>query len=225
MRTVQATISGTVEFEGNEYDYTAILRDPHKDPRPSEVTDVDCADGTPVQDTVDFEKLEELAMDNALLLDWCEREGWEEEDTGGGCSAFIRAPTGLIQRITKVNDPTAPQTMGDPIIVGLYNLKDEQVGETQTFAGGIDEWIASGDYEVRPAIKESVPLLKDGVIYSADNGMLICRKCAGQSALYTGRDISGQEVCAVPRSMNREWRERTGEDMTCEKGCTRYDAP
>ncbi len=216
------TISGIIEYQGEEYDYSAELRDRCSEARPSEVTDIDCADGSPVPDGVDFEALEELAMANAVLLDWCEREGWEEEDTGGGCSALIRAPQGFVWRITKANDPSVPQTMGEPIIVGLYNLKDELIGEPQTFAGGIDEWIASDDTKARPAIKEPVSALKEGVIYSADNGMLICAKCAGQSALYTGRDISGQEVCAVPRSMNKKWHERTGEDMACEKGCTNY---
>lgn len=38
------------------------------------------------------------------------------------------------------------------------------------------------------------PLLREGALYWADNGRVICAKCAGQSALYTGRDISGQRV-------------------------------
>jgi len=38
------------------------------------------------------------------------------------------------------------------------------------------------------------PLLREGALYWADNGRVICAKCAGQSALYTGRDISGQSV-------------------------------
>lgn len=222
MRAEAVTIRGIVEFEGGEYDYTAILRDPCDDARPSEVTDIDCADGTPVPDAVDFEALEELAMENARLLDWCAREGWEEEDTGGGCSALIRAPKGLIQRITKVNDPSMPQTMNESVTIGLYNWNDELLGETQQFSGGIDEWLQSGTYEARNSLKEPKPVLKDGVIYSADNGMRICKKCAGQSALYTGCDCSGQEVVALPRSMNAEWRRVTGGDLSCEAGCTCY---
>jgi hypothetical protein len=141
MRTESVTISGTVEFEGEEYDYTAILRDPCNDARPSEVTEIDCADGSTVPDSVDFETLEELAMENAQLLDWCEREGWEEEDTGGGCSALIRTPQGIIQRITKADDPSVPQTMSAPVAFGVYNRNDELQGEIRIFKGGIDEWI------------------------------------------------------------------------------------
>jgi len=222
MRTENVTISGTVEFEGNEYDYTAILRDPCNDACPSEVTDIDCADGSPIPVSVDFEALEELAMENASLLDWCQQEGWQVDRSVEGRTALIRAPDGVIQRVTNIGGLAEPQTMGEPIVFGLYNWSDQLVGETQTFVGGFDEWIASGDYEARPAIKEPEPVLKDGVIYSADNGMLICKKCAGQSALYTGRDISGQKVSVVPRSENSAWKKMFGENMACEKGCTRY---
>lgn len=222
MRKEEITISGTIEFEGEEYDYTAVLRDRCSDARPSEVTDIDCADGSPLPDEVDFDALEELAMKNAELLDWCAREGWQEEDTGGGCTALIRAPEGLIQRITKAGDPSMPQAMSEPVAAGLYNWNDELLGEIQIFKGGIDEWIASGGYEPRPPLKMPKPVLKDGVIYSADNGELICKKCAGQSALYTGCDRSGQEVVPVLRSENAEWRKMFGRDLRCESGCTSY---
>lgn len=71
MITESVKICGTIEFEGEEYDYTAILRDPSNSFRPSEVSDIDCADGSPVPDSVDIEALEELAFANAFLLDWC----------------------------------------------------------------------------------------------------------------------------------------------------------
>ena len=222
MRTETVKISGTIEHEGEEYDYTAILRDSDNEARPSEVTDIDCTDGSSVPDEVDFDALEELAMQNALLLDWCAREGWEEEDTGGGCSALIRAPQGLIQRMTKATDPSMPQTMSEAIAVGLYNWNDELQGEIKKFDGGIDEWIQSGGYQPRPPLNEPESVLKEGVIYSGDNGERICKKCAGQSALYTGCDRSGREVFAMPRSMNAEWRRLTGRDYTCEAGCTSY---
>ena len=217
------TISGLIEFDGNEYDYTAQIGVRGVDAYPDKVTDIDCADGTPVPDTVDFEKLEELAMDNALLLDWCQKEGWLVDRSVEGRAALIRAPEGVIQRVTNIGGLAEPQTMGEPIVFGQYNWSDQLAGKTQIFAGGFDEWIESGDYEARKPIGEPVPVLKDGVIYSADNGMLICKKCAGQCALYTGRDISGQEVCAMPRSENAAWRKQFGEDMACEAGCTSYD--
>lgn len=222
VRTETVKISGTIEYEGEEYDYTAKLRDPDNDARPSEVTDIDCADGSPIPDSVDFEALEELAMQNAELLDWCAREGWQQEDTGGGCSALIRAPKGLIQRITKVNDPSMPQTMDEPVSVGLYNWNDELLGQIRVFQGGIDEWIESGDYESRPPLKEPKPVLKDGVIYSGDNGMLICKKCASDSELYAGETRSGVKLRAIPQSENQAWRTFFGKDMTCERGCTSY---
>jgi hypothetical protein len=38
------------------------------------------------------------------------------------------------------------------------------------------------------------PVLDDGALYFGDNGRCFCAKHAGTSALYTGRDISGQRV-------------------------------
>jgi hypothetical protein len=144
MRKTETRISGTVEFDGQEYDYRAVLRDPDSDTRPSEVTDIDCADGTPVPDEVDFEALEDLAMQNAELVEWCEQEGWQEEDAGGGRSALIRAPEGLIQRITREGDYSMPQTMVEPVAIGRYGKNDRLLGEIQIFKGGINEWLTDG---------------------------------------------------------------------------------
>lgn len=69
------------------------------------------------------------------------------------------------------------------------------------------------------------PALKPGIIYSGDNGMLICLKCAGMSAKYTGRDLSGQKVLPVPVSETVEWKEMFGKDLSCESGCTTYPQP
>lgn len=74
-------------------------------------------------------------------------------------------------------------------------------------------------------IKEPKPKLKDGIIYSADNGMLICLHCAGQSAKYSGRDLSGQRVQACGDLDNREWIKFFGKPLSCERGCTCYLAP
>jgi hypothetical protein len=41
---------------------------------------------------------------------------------------------------------------------------------------------------------EAKPKLKDDVLYSTDNGALLCGQHCGMSARYTGRDISGQRV-------------------------------
>lgn len=59
------------------------------------------------------------------------------------------------------------------------------------------------------------PVLKPDTIYLGDNGMAICCKCAGQSALYTGRDISGQKVMRVRPEDLAEISETS---MACECG-------
>ncbi len=224
MRKVEITINGTVEFCGREYDYRAVLRDPEHDATPSQVTDIDCSDGSPVPDEVDFETLEELAMQNAELLDWCEREGWIREDNGGGCSALIRAPTGIIERITREGDPSAPQTMSEPVAFGRYNWIDELFGAVRIFKGGINQWIKTGGYKPRKPLKEPKPVLKDGVIYSGHNGMRICKLCASDSELYTGRTSSGLKLRAIPHSESKAYRAFFGKVMTCERGCTSYHA-
>lgn len=71
-------------------------------------------------------------------------------------------------------------------------------------------------------MKTTTPFLKPGTIYSADNGRLICLECAGASAKFTGRDISGQKVRRIPRSENAFWRKTFGKDMACECGKTGY---
>jgi len=74
-------------------------------------------------------------------------------------------------------------------------------------------------------IKTPKPFLKSGIIYSADNGRRICLCCAGMSSLYTGRDISGQKIYAMPVSETVEWRKYFGKDLSCESGCTTYLQP
>lgn len=61
--------------------------------------------------------------------------------------------------------------------------------------------------------------LKDGAVYFADNGRAICSKCAGMSALYTGCDISGQEVERVTVEDVR-YLAQHGIPTGCEMGCT-----
>lgn len=40
-------------------------------------------------------------------------------------------------------------------------------------------------------------VLKDDALYFGDNGRIFCGRCAGMTATYTGRDISGQRVQRV----------------------------
>ena len=67
------------------------------------------------------------------------------------------------------------------------------------------------------------PVLRDGAVYWADNGRRICARCAGASALYTGRDISGQPVDRVTIDDVHAWPEDLG-PLACEAGCTTITA-
>ena len=78
---------------------------------------------------------------------------------------------------------------------------------------------------IPPTSPDPTPVLKLGVIYAADNGCLICLHCAGMSAKYTGRDISGQRVTKIPHSQTVDWFKEFGKPMSCESGCTTYLLP
>lgn len=65
--------------------------------------------------------------------------------------------------------------------------------------------------------------LKEGAIYFSDNGRTICHKCAGMSALYTGRDISGQKVERLT-SVDVAWLVQEEIPASCERGCTTLSA-
>lgn len=64
--------------------------------------------------------------------------------------------------------------------------------------------------------------LRAGIIYSADNGMLICVHCAGMSAKFTGRDISGQKVTPMTARDNTDWMAMFDRPLACESGCTSF---
>ncbi len=59
-------------------------------------------------------------------------------------------------------------------------------------------------------MKAPAPKLAAGVVYLGDNGRAICIHCAGQSARYTGDDLSGQPVVAVVGDTLVEWLKMTG---------------
>lgn len=67
------------------------------------------------------------------------------------------------------------------------------------------------------------PVLVDGAVYWADGGRRICLRCAGQSALYTGRDLSGQRVERVTVADVRAWPDDLGV-LCCEARCTALSA-
>ena len=67
------------------------------------------------------------------------------------------------------------------------------------------------------------PLLREGALYWADGGRVICAKCAGASALYTGRDLSGQKVERITVDDVRTWPDDLGA-LRCASGCTALTA-
>lgn len=67
------------------------------------------------------------------------------------------------------------------------------------------------------------PVLVPGAVYWADGGRRICTRCAGQSALYTGRDLSGQRVERITVEDVRAWPDDLGV-LRCESGCTALTA-
>lgn len=141
------TVEGVIEYKGEEYDYTAVLQASKRDYMPERVTDLDRADGESMSDaeSEEFEAMVDLALENARLLDWCERTGWEIEDTGGGCSAMLKQTgVGTCCRVTRVNDPSMPQTFTDPVMAGIYDADGHLVGKPVIFAGGVDEMLRSG---------------------------------------------------------------------------------
>lgn len=68
-------------------------------------------------------------------------------------------------------------------------------------------------------MQTQTPALVEGALYLADNGRVICAKCAGASALYTGVDVSGQRVSRFGVADVREWLSYGIGDARCERGC------
>lgn len=139
--------NGSFEHNGIDYDYRAVTYtgdDAYT--YPDQITDLDRADGEAIDDDIQ-EDVEFVALQNAYLVEWCEKEGWQEEDTGGGCSALIKYDgRNNATRITRENDPSAPQTMDESVVIGRYDHNDQLIGEILVLKGGINEWL-SGRYE------------------------------------------------------------------------------
>lgn len=64
--------------------------------------------------------------------------------------------------------------------------------------------------------------MKDYHVYFADNGRRICTQCAGQSALWTGRDISGQKIRRATIRDAFEWQKEFKTRLVCECGNTAF---
>lgn len=136
--------NGSFEYKGIEYDYTAnIYTNDDAYAYPDQVTDLDRSDGEPLDEDI-WEDVKFAALQNAYLVEWCEKEGWVEEDTGGGCSALTRTGgDGVVTRITRMDDPSAPHTMGEPVAFGRYDRDDQPLEEIRRLKGGINEWLSA----------------------------------------------------------------------------------
>lgn len=72
---------------------------------------------------------------------------------------------------------------------------------------------------MRQAKQAPAKALRDDALYFADNGAIICARCAGISALYTGHDISGQKVARLTVEDAQEWQRQIKRPVSCESGC------
>ena len=61
-----------------------------------------------------------------------------------------------------------------------------------------------------------MPVLRDEDLHFTDNGRVVCGPCAGASARYTGRDISGQEVMVIDASASARFERDVGRAPACE---------
>ena len=78
-----------------------------------------------------------------------------------------------------------------------------------------------------PATSKPTPVLQPDTIYAADNGALICLRCAGMTAKYAGMTLDGDRVLRLSSNGRAafEWYQEFGKPLTCEAGCTTYPVP
>jgi len=91
--------------------------------------------------------------------------------------------------------------MTEPIVVEVLNWAEELVEEPVYYKGGIDQFLGSGKYEAFVPYEEPASVLKAGVLYFGENGMIVCRKCARLRATRLRRGMLGfgsHPVISVP---------------------------
>lgn len=133
--------TGAFELKGIEYDYTAIIHS-GEDAYiyPDEITDLDRIDREPIDEEI-WEEVEFVALQNADLVEWCEKEGWKEEDVGNGNTMLSRSERGIITRIVGASVPVVPKSMCEPVVISQYDQDDKVLGKAKVLRGGINEWI------------------------------------------------------------------------------------
>ena len=62
-----------------------------------------------------------------------ERNGWGLEETGGGCTAYTKIDGSRYWMLTRQGDAVAPESMGDPVTVGRYDVDSSDPIETADF--------------------------------------------------------------------------------------------
>jgi hypothetical protein len=132
-----------------------------------------------------------------------------------GTKAVGRCGVALAYR--DMSDIGAKRTCGNPAVTpsGRCRVHDPATAPKRDRSGRI-------------LPKEPKPVLKPNAVYLADGGSTICLHCAGMSALYTGRDLSGQKVQRVDVRYVKEWARIVAENsdgllsgpLKCEGGCT-----
>ena len=66
--------------------------------------------------------------------------GYDVEDSGGGCCAYVQTRGRRTERITRVDDPSCPASRTEPIRVGIYDENDHQIS-LRIFPDGIAHYI------------------------------------------------------------------------------------
>lgn len=77
---------------------------------------------------------------------------------------------------------------------------------------------AAAEAANRGARKATKPKLSESALYFGDNGRVFCGKlhCAGMTAHFTGRDLSGQRVTMARDVDKTEWIATVGSALACE---------
>jgi hypothetical protein len=141
-KKMKKQFSATFEFQGIEYDYTAVIctgDDAYI--YPDQITDLDRSDKRLLDEGI-REDVEFAALQHAYLYDWCDQNGWVEEDIGNGNFMLSRKENGVTTRIVGAIEPVLPKSMGEPVVISKYDQNDRMVGKAVVLKGGINEWIA-----------------------------------------------------------------------------------
>jgi hypothetical protein len=138
MKIIKGVITPGSKFNWKDYKYEVQLNEDGS----NQVIKITTTRGTAVPDTIDIKTLEDLALANAALLDWCEREGWNIGRSGAAKASITKKMGKKRHRIFKPMGAGAPQTMTEPVHIGLFDRDSNSIGKILFFEGGINEWLS-----------------------------------------------------------------------------------